>query len=760
MGARGSARTAAAARNARSPTHASPASAGVAREGASGSSARASTTAERAVGLDADARNAPRRLGEHALGRIAPGQARRRRQLRDGGRSRNAAAATASTCGRLPMLVATPVDQRGHAVQVSIAAAGAQVSRRCPSPIRPEPWPWGRGRRGSTWLLLPALAGPAVGRRAGRGQYAACAGSRAAGLWAGWAVVLVAVLVPGAASLTALRIAAPQRSAAAGAAALTGDPRATDAIALGGAVLAIVAAMAAPTADAFVDGSSYGDERRFALRSPDSRSRGGRPAGVADGRGAAGAARHCCWPPGSGSPVSRVGVVGLPLAVGRGPAPPQPGPPLGCVRAGRRRAPRSAVPPEPAAVPATHHRRHRPGHRRRRMPTARRRSSPVARPGLAVALRLRTPVRIGDDDGHDRGVHTRAAGRTARRGEAAKVTRRRLLTAQSRTAATGLRVIVTSAAGGIASVECWRMIDAGTEHLIKAVQDLSLARSLDRVQEIVRHAARELTGADGATFVLRDDDKCFYADEDAVSPLWKGQRFPLKSCISGWAMLNQATGGDPRHLRRRPHPPRRLPTHVREEPGDGPHPAGRSRRRHRQLLGRATRADRERRHAAPGAGGLDRRRHGEHRRVRGARAARRRPHGPAGRRQREAPPAVAHRRAHRPLQPARVLHARRPGAEGHPARHAPGPGAVHRHRRPQGGERHARATRSATASSATPPTPCGRRSGTPTSSAASAATSWPSSSPTPTIPPPSSAGSAPTSSCSNADASGARTASG
>ena len=75
--------------------------------------------------------------------------------------------------------------------------------------------------------------------------------------------------------------------------------------------------------------------------------------------------------------------------------------------------------------------------------------------------------------------------------------------------------------------------------LIQVVQELSLARGLDAIVEIVRHAARELTGADGATFVLRDDDKCFYVDEDAISPLWKGQRFPLEACISGWAMLNR-----------------------------------------------------------------------------------------------------------------------------------------------------------------------------------------------------------------------------
>jgi diguanylate cyclase (GGDEF)-like protein len=78
--------------------------------------------------------------------------------------------------------------------------------------------------------------------------------------------------------------------------------------------------------------------------------------------------------------------------------------------------------------------------------------------------------------------------------------------------------------------------------LIRVVQELSMARDVDRVAEIVRGAARELTGADGATFVLRDGQQCFYRDEDAISPLWKGQRFPMSLCISGWAMLNrQAT---------------------------------------------------------------------------------------------------------------------------------------------------------------------------------------------------------------------------
>lgn len=77
------------------------------------------------------------------------------------------------------------------------------------------------------------------------------------------------------------------------------------------------------------------------------------------------------------------------------------------------------------------------------------------------------------------------------------------------------------------------------EKLVEVVQLLSLARDLPAVMDIVRHAARELTGADGATFVLRDNGKCFYAEEDAISPLWKGQRFPMSACISGWVMINR-----------------------------------------------------------------------------------------------------------------------------------------------------------------------------------------------------------------------------
>lgn len=77
------------------------------------------------------------------------------------------------------------------------------------------------------------------------------------------------------------------------------------------------------------------------------------------------------------------------------------------------------------------------------------------------------------------------------------------------------------------------------DYFVITVQELSLARDLETVMRIVRKAARELTGADGATFVLRDKDNCYYADEDAISPLWKGSRFPIHTCISGWTMLHK-----------------------------------------------------------------------------------------------------------------------------------------------------------------------------------------------------------------------------
>ncbi|WP_347279983.1 diguanylate cyclase [Leptolyngbya sp. FACHB-60] len=77
------------------------------------------------------------------------------------------------------------------------------------------------------------------------------------------------------------------------------------------------------------------------------------------------------------------------------------------------------------------------------------------------------------------------------------------------------------------------------ERLLIVVQELSLAKTLERIMEIVRVAARELTRSDGACFMLKEGDCCYYADEDAIAPLWKGKRFPMDVCIGGWTMRHR-----------------------------------------------------------------------------------------------------------------------------------------------------------------------------------------------------------------------------
>ncbi|HVK42758.1 MAG TPA: HWE histidine kinase domain-containing protein [Phenylobacterium sp.] len=74
--------------------------------------------------------------------------------------------------------------------------------------------------------------------------------------------------------------------------------------------------------------------------------------------------------------------------------------------------------------------------------------------------------------------------------------------------------------------------------LVELIEDLSAAHTVEQIAAVVRSAARRITGADGVAFVLREGDTCFYLDEDAIGPLWKGRRFPIGDCISGWAMLN------------------------------------------------------------------------------------------------------------------------------------------------------------------------------------------------------------------------------
>ena len=79
------------------------------------------------------------------------------------------------------------------------------------------------------------------------------------------------------------------------------------------------------------------------------------------------------------------------------------------------------------------------------------------------------------------------------------------------------------------------------DSVLDIIHQLSRARSEDEIVAVASQAVRMLLGADGATFALRDGDHCYYASEDAVSPLWSGRRLPMSGCVAGWCMINGQT---------------------------------------------------------------------------------------------------------------------------------------------------------------------------------------------------------------------------
>lgn len=142
-------------------------------------------------------------------------------------------------------------------------AAGAAAPERSPSEV--ATW-----ILRMLWLVAPLTIGPALGSALDdRSDGVQAVGAITA--WGMWVVVLVALLVPRATSLTVVRIGVPGALAAAvWAAAFDGGDDG-----VGSAVLAVVvASLATGTAfapavgDLFVNGSAYGAERRFALRCP------------------------------------------------------------------------------------------------------------------------------------------------------------------------------------------------------------------------------------------------------------------------------------------------------------------------------------------------------------------------------------------------------------------------------------------------------------------------------------------------------------
>src|SRR5437762_3486023 len=75
--------------------------------------------------------------------------------------------------------------------------------------------------------------------------------------------------------------------------------------------------------------------------------------------------------------------------------------------------------------------------------------------------------------------------------------------------------------------------------IIQVIQSLSYCQDLAAIVGVLREAARDLTGADGVSVVLREGSDCHYAEENAIGPLWKGRRFPMQSSIAGYCMQHR-----------------------------------------------------------------------------------------------------------------------------------------------------------------------------------------------------------------------------
>ncbi len=130
--------------------------------------------------------------------------------------------------------------------------------------MRDDWWPW---LLRLLWLVLPFAAGPALGDAlADTGR--AVQLTATIGLWIVWGAGLVFTLVPHAATLTPMRIVAPGSLAVAAIAALDHGAGGSTIASLA-ATAAVAAVSLAPQIGAwYVNGSSYGDERRMPLRAP------------------------------------------------------------------------------------------------------------------------------------------------------------------------------------------------------------------------------------------------------------------------------------------------------------------------------------------------------------------------------------------------------------------------------------------------------------------------------------------------------------
>ena len=117
----------------------------------------------------------------------------------------------------------------------------------------------------AVWLVQPVTLGPALadGFHDLDGHTFLSVSA-----WVLWGLGLLATLVPRPVTLTTIRIGGPAAAALSVWTATTVDDAALVAVALGGAFVLGVLSHWPAVADTYVDGASYGDEKRFLLRAP------------------------------------------------------------------------------------------------------------------------------------------------------------------------------------------------------------------------------------------------------------------------------------------------------------------------------------------------------------------------------------------------------------------------------------------------------------------------------------------------------------
>lgn len=150
-----------------------------------------------------------------------------------------------------------------HDTGIASGAAGEQIlAGMSASSTWRSPWPLR-----VLWTVMPLVVGPSLADALGdRSRSVQLVGSWLA--WVLWAVGLVALLVPRTLTLTVVRAVVPGAAVVSLWAASGTDATGWAAAAVGAGGAALVALAVPGLSDAFVDGSSYGAERRVALRVP------------------------------------------------------------------------------------------------------------------------------------------------------------------------------------------------------------------------------------------------------------------------------------------------------------------------------------------------------------------------------------------------------------------------------------------------------------------------------------------------------------